>query len=130
MGGDAAPCVCEAISEPPIVRRATDSKQTLVRIWSPSRSDCAISLQARNLALSSAGNGRIIASLFRPPAEYPITMRTTGGAGATVRYKKNGNVITTTTSVVSDDGKSLTVTIKIPDGKGNEITSIAVYERQ
>ena len=47
----------------------------------------------------------------------------------TVRYKKAGVVITTTTSSLSDDGKTLTVTVKIPDGKGNEFTNVAVYER-
>jgi hypothetical protein len=70
--------------------------------------------------------------------ESPVTgspaidavIASTDGAGATVRYKKAGNVITTTTSVLSDDGKTLVVTAKIPDGKGNEFTNISVYERQ
>jgi hypothetical protein len=53
----------------------------------------------------------------------------TDGSSATVRYKKAGNVITTTTSVLSDDGKALVVTAKIPDGRGNELTNISVYER-
>ena len=52
------------------------------------------------------------------------------GNGSTLRYKKAGNVITTTTSEVSDDGKTLVVTIKIPVAPGKELTSIAVYERQ
>ena len=70
--------------------------------------------------------------------ESPVTgspvidtvVASTDGAGATVRYKKAGNVITTTTSVLSDDGKTLVVTAKIPDGKGNEFTNVSVYERQ
>lgn len=52
------------------------------------------------------------------------------GSGSTVRYKKAGVVITTTTSVLSDDGKTLVVTARIPDGKGNEFTNVSVYERQ
>ena len=52
------------------------------------------------------------------------------GSGTTVSYKKAGIVITTTTSTISDDGKTLFVTVKIPDGKGNELTNLAVYERQ
>jgi hypothetical protein len=51
------------------------------------------------------------------------------GNGATVRYKKAGVVITTTTSEVSDDGKTLVVTLKIPVAEGKEVTNIAVYER-
>ena len=52
------------------------------------------------------------------------------GSGSTVRYKKAGIVITTTTSVLSDDGKTLVVTARIPDGKGGELTNVSVYERQ
>jgi hypothetical protein len=56
-------------------------------------------------------------------------LASTDANGATVRYKKNGNVITTTSSVVSNDGKTLSVTLKVPDGKGGELISVAVYER-
>ena len=52
------------------------------------------------------------------------------GAEGRVTYKKSGRVITTTTSVISEDRKMMTVTIKVPDGQGNEITSVAVYDRQ
>jgi hypothetical protein len=70
--------------------------------------------------------------------ESPVTgspaidtvVASTDGTGATVRYKKAGNVITTTTSVLSNDVKTLVVTVKIPDGKGNEFTNVSVYERQ
>ena len=71
-------------------------------------------------------------------AESPVTgtpaidtvVASSTGSGGTVRYKKAGHVITTTTSVLSDDGKTLVVTAKIPDGKGNEFTNVSVYERQ
>ena len=70
--------------------------------------------------------------------ETPVTgnpmidtvLASTDGGGATVRYKKNGTVITTTSSSVSDDGKTLSVTLRVPDGKGGELISVAVYERQ
>jgi hypothetical protein len=71
-------------------------------------------------------------------AESPVTgnpaidavIASTTGSGTTVRYKKGGSVITTTTSTVSDDGKTLFVTMKIPLPQGNEITNVAVYDRQ
>jgi hypothetical protein len=55
---------------------------------------------------------------------------TSTGTGATMRYKKAGCVITTTASVLSDDGKTLIVTITISDAQGKELTSLAVYERR
>lgn len=66
--------------------------------------------------------------------EAPVTgtpaIDTVVASTGTVRYTKAGNVVTTTTSEVSADGKTLVVTARIPDGKGNELTNIAVYERQ
>lgn len=62
------------------------------------------------------------------PAIDAVVARTSGTDG-TVIYKKAGRVVSTTTSVVSDDGKTLTVTVKIPDAQGNEWTNLAVYER-
>jgi hypothetical protein len=71
-------------------------------------------------------------------AESPVTgnpaidsvVASSTGSGSTVRYKKAGTVITTTTSTVSDDGKTLFVTMKIPLPQGGEITNLAVYERR
>jgi hypothetical protein len=54
----------------------------------------------------------------------------TAGSGGTVEYKKAGKVITTTSSVFSEDGKTLTVTVKTPVGQGGELTTLAVYDRQ
>jgi hypothetical protein len=48
----------------------------------------------------------------------------------TVEYMKAGKVVTTTSSVMSDDGKTLTVTVKVPDAQGKEIINVVVYERQ
>ena len=48
----------------------------------------------------------------------------------TVEYMKAGKVVTTTESVISDDGKTLTVTVRVPDGQGKEFTNIVVYDRQ
>lgn len=51
-------------------------------------------------------------------------------AGDIVLYKKDGKVVYSTSSVISDDGKTMTSTVKVPDGKGSEITIISVYDRQ
>jgi hypothetical protein len=48
----------------------------------------------------------------------------------TVEYMKAGKVVTTTSSVMSDDGKTLTVTVKIPLGEGKEVFNFVVYDRQ
>ena len=63
------------------------------------------------------------------PAIDAVVASSDGSAG-TVRYKKAGSVITTTTSVPSHDGKTLVVTIRIPRASGKEFTSVAVYDRQ
>jgi hypothetical protein len=71
-------------------------------------------------------------------AETPVTnnpaidsvIASTTANGTSVRYKKAGSVITTTTSTVSDDGKTLVVTMTIPLPQGTGITNVAVYERQ
>jgi hypothetical protein len=48
----------------------------------------------------------------------------------TVEYMKAGKVVSTTTSVMSDDGKTLTVTVKFLDAQRKEVTTVAVYDRQ
>ncbi len=44
--------------------------------------------------------------------------------------KKGGRVVSSGRSVVSKDGKTRTVTSKVVDAKGQETTSIAVYDKQ
>jgi hypothetical protein len=56
-----------------------------------------------------------------------IVARTRTG---TVEYMKAGKVVSTTTSVMSDVDKTLTVTVKSLNAQGNEVTTIAVYDRQ
>jgi hypothetical protein len=51
-------------------------------------------------------------------------------AGGTIQYKKGGNVVYTTSSTVSDDGKTLTVTATVPLAQGKEITIVSVYDKQ
>ena len=84
--------------------------------------------QPQKWGFTSAFDGSESAVSGSPVIDVVIASST--GSGATLRYKKAGTVITTTTSVVSDDGKTLVVTVKIPDGQGKELTNIAVYERQ
>ena len=44
--------------------------------------------------------------------------------------KKGGKVTTTQTSAVSSDGKTRTVTSKGVNAKGEQVSNVAVYERQ
>lgn len=70
--------------------------------------------------------------------DYPVT----GDANADMRSykkqgkntlemtnKKNGKVTVTGEVLVSDDGKSRTVTIHLTDDKGAKVTSTAVYDK-
>lgn len=84
--------------------------------------------QPQQWHFTSAFDGAETAISGNPQIDTVVASST--GNGATMRYKKAGVVITTTTSVASADGKTLVVTIKIPDGKGSEFTNIAVYQRQ
>jgi hypothetical protein len=54
------------------------------------------------------------------------------GASNTLTYKlmKGGKVIASGTSVVSADGRTLTITSKGTDASGQSISSIAVYDKQ
>ena len=63
------------------------------------------------------------------PAIDAVVARSNGTVG-TVEYKKAGKVVVTTTSVLSDDGKSLIATVKMLDAQGKEVTTLAVYDRQ
>ena len=47
--------------------------------------------------------------------------------GGMVHDKKAGKVITTTSSIVSDDGKTMTVTVKVPDAQGEASTIVSVH---
>jgi hypothetical protein len=40
-----------------------------------------------------------------------------------------GKVVPSTTSVMSDDGKTLTVTVTFVDAEVKEVATVAVYER-
>jgi len=44
--------------------------------------------------------------------------------------KKDGTILSTVTLVVSDDGKTLTITTAGKDAKGQNIDSLAVYDKQ
>ena len=50
--------------------------------------------------------------------------------GGMVEYKKGGKVVSTTSSTISDDGKTMTVTVKVPDAQGKEVSIVSVYDRQ
>ena len=50
--------------------------------------------------------------------------------GGVVHYKKSGTIVYTTSSTVSDDRQTMTVTVKVPLAQGKEITIVSVYDRQ
>jgi hypothetical protein len=66
-----------------------------------------------------SGNPSIDAAVFKSTE--------TGGI---VQYKKGGKVVSTTSSTFSDDGKTMTVTVKVPDAQGKELTIVSVYDRK
>ncbi len=51
-------------------------------------------------------------------------------AGGVVQYKRGGNVVYTTASTISDDGRTMTVTATVPLAQGKEITIVSVYDKQ
>ena len=51
-------------------------------------------------------------------------------SSGTVTYKKAGKVVNTFAIQVSPDGKTLTLTAKVSDPQGKEVTSVIVYDKQ
>jgi transcriptional activator of cad operon len=84
--------------------------------------------QAQKWGYTSAFDGAESPIIGNPMFDAAIS-RSNGTVG-TVQYKKGGKIITTTSSLISDDGKTMTVTLKVPDGKGSELTIISVYDKQ
>ena len=82
---------------------------------------------------------RLEGSLMYDGKEYPATgtadydtvatRRINANTGETVRTK-SGKIVQTVTRVLSADGKTLTLTTKGVNAKGESISSVAVYERQ
>jgi hypothetical protein len=72
--------------------------------------------------------------------DFPIVGNSSqGDTGARTRvdantvrtiYKKAGKVTVTQTSVISSDGKTITITSTGTDGKGQTVKSVAVYDKQ
>ncbi len=71
--------------------------------------------------------------------DYPITGHPSRDTIAATRidantvksvYKKAGTVTLTQTSVVSNDGKTITITSTGTDPKGQAVKSVAVYDKQ
>ena len=69
--------------------------------------------------------------------DYPVTGDSTAdtrsykkeGKDLELTNKKAGKVTVTGKIVVSDDGKTRTVTINLTDAKGEKVTSTAVYDK-
>lgn len=92
---------------------------------------------------SVAADGTVMHSVYTviyDGKDKPITGTTTNGDvvaatridANTVRstYKKDGKITVTMTSVVSGDGKTLTLTVKGTNTKGQTVNTVAVYEKQ
>lgn len=63
------------------------------------------------------------------PAVDTVSSTGTGSAGTTT-YKKAGKPVSTVTTAVSPDGKTLTITTKGTDAQGRAMHNVAVYDRQ
>lgn len=70
--------------------------------------------------------------------DAPITGYATADTAAVTRvdaktneivYKKNGKVAQTATNVISEDGKTLTVTFHRTNAEGEPVTTVAVYQK-
>ena len=60
----------------------------------------------------------------------PVTLKRTDGRTIEARYVRDGKVQSTAVSVVSGDGKTLTVTTVTLNGAGKGITNVSVFERK
>jgi hypothetical protein len=59
-----------------------------------------------------------------------ISIRRTGSNSFGVAFKKSGQVVMTVRSVVSKDGKTLTMTANGADAKGQPTSSVMVWDKQ
>ena len=77
----------------------------------------------------------IATSRVRPGDQLPtvrqlaVELRINANTVQTIS-KKGGKVTTTQSSVVSSDGKTRTVTTKGPNGSGQQVNNVAVYDKQ
>ncbi len=64
------------------------------------------------------------------PALDTASRKSVNATTTETTYKKSGKVVLVSTNVLSADGKTLTVTSKGVDGKGQPVSSVLVFERQ
>jgi hypothetical protein len=86
--------------------------------------------EAQKCGYTSSFDGSESSAAGNPGFDAAVARST--GTGGTITSKKAGKVVSTTTSALSDDGKTRTVTVNGIDAQGKEVTAIAiaVYDRQ
>ena len=84
---------------------------------------------AIHYAYSANYDGKDVPVVGNPNADMAARTRVDANTTQLVN-KKGGNVMSTVTIVTSADGKTLTITTKGKDAKGQNVDSVAVYEKQ
>jgi hypothetical protein len=74
-------------------------------------------------------DGKYYAEKGTPDYDTVATKKVNANTGETDR-KKGGKVVQTVVRVLSNDGKTLTLTTKGVNARGESIDNVAVYERQ
>jgi hypothetical protein len=64
------------------------------------------------------------------PTTDTVSLKRIGPNGFETVSKKGGKETNRTSVIISEDGKSSTVTAKSKDAKGQELTSTSIYEKQ
>ena len=80
-------------------------------------------------AFTANYDGKDVPVVGNPNADMSARTRVNATTTKLVN-KKDGKILSTATLVVSDDGKTLTITSTGKDAKGQTIDSVAVYEKQ
>ncbi|MEO5898037.1 MAG: hypothetical protein ABIS06_20305 [Vicinamibacterales bacterium] len=80
-------------------------------------------------AYATTYDGKDVAVVGNPNADMAARTRVDANTTKLV-YKKGGKIMSTLTLVTSADGKTLTITTVGSNAKGEDIGSVAVYEKQ
>jgi hypothetical protein len=85
----------------------------------PDKNKTKVTLDGKDYPASPPNQNRFMEATKRIDADSYETIR-----------KEGGKVVQTSTSVVSKDGKTLTLTVKGKNEKGEPYTRVAVYDKQ
>jgi hypothetical protein len=84
---------------------------------------------AIHYAFTANYDGKDVPVVGNPNADMSARTRVNATTTKLVN-KKDGKILSTATLVVSDDGKTLTITSTGKDAKGQNIDGVAVYDKQ